>query len=322
MNEIFKNQFENISLLVKNYKCFGEDEQGFNKIYPINIIIGRNNSGKSALLEVIKYAVDTYPDFIKIKHKSKEPEVYITQPVPETVLRTVFPGNSSGGGIPGRNHWEYASKWIGATVKYRLKENKTKSFINLDPPFGHTQGVEQHQEQLATRMVNPFSQMTFKRLRAERDITPEGHNAPPKIDENGDGATNSIQYFINETERPSELVEETILRALNEIYQPDSSFSRILVQRDNTNKWEIYLDESNKGRIPLSHTGSGFKTILLVLALLHLIPFNEGINLQNYIFALEELEKAVSPNWWKFDLAISYTLLPSQSTRLSNQYFL
>ncbi len=31
---------------------------------------------------------------------------------------------------------------------------------------------------------------------------------------------------------------------------------------------------------------------------------------------------AVSHNWWKFDLAISYTLLPSQSTRLSNQYFL
>ncbi len=33
-------------------------------------------------------------------------------------------------------------------------------------------------------------------------------------------------------------------------------------------------------------------------------------------------KSAVSHNWWKFDLAISYTLLPSQSTRLSNQYFL
>ncbi|MFC1893164.1 aldehyde ferredoxin oxidoreductase C-terminal domain-containing protein [Chloroflexota bacterium] len=34
------------------------------------------------------------------------------------------------------------------------------------------------------------------------------------------------------------------------------------------------------------------------------------------------IEMAASHNWWKFDLAISYTLLPSQSTRLSNQYFL
>jgi hypothetical protein len=31
---------------------------------------------------------------------------------------------------------------------------------------------------------------------------------------------------------------------------------------------------------------------------------------------------AASHNWWKFDLAISYTLLPSQSILLSNQCFL
>jgi len=33
------------------------------------------------------------------------------------------------------------------------------------------------------------------------------------------------------------------------------------------------------------------------------------------------VETATSHNWWKFDLAISYTLLPSQSIPLSNQYF-
>ncbi len=296
MNTILKNKFEDISLLVNNYKCFGEDEQGFNKIYPINIIIGRNNSGKSALLEVIKYAVDTNPDFIKIKHKGKEPEVYITQPVPETVLRSVFPENKSGGGIPGSNHWEYASKWINATVKYRLHADKKKSFVNLVPPFRHTQNVEEHNEHLATRMVNPFSQMTFKHLRAERDITPEAYNSTPTIEENGYGATNFIQYFVNAKEKPSELVEEEVLKALNDIYQPDSSFSRIMVQIDDYSKtWEIYLDEANKGRIPLSHTGSGFKTILLVLILLYLIPFNEGKNLQDYIFALEELENNLHP---------------------------
>ena len=31
---------------------------------------------------------------------------------------------------------------------------------------------------------------------------------------------------------------------------------------------------------------------------------------------------AASHNWWKFDLAISYTLLPSKSILLSNQCFL
>jgi len=32
--------------------------------------------------------------------------------------------------------------------------------------------------------------------------------------------------------------------------------------------------------------------------------------------------EAASHNWWKFDLTISYTLLPSQSIPLSNQCFL
>ena len=37
---------------------------------------------------------------------------------------------------------------------------------------------------------------------------------------------------------------------------------------------------------------------------------------------IEALETAASHNWWKFDLTISYTLLPSQSIPLSNQCFL
>lgn len=296
MNEILKNRFENISLLVTDYKCFSEEEQGFSKIYPVNIIIGRNNSGKSALLEVIKYAVDPYPDFIKIKHKGKEPEVYITQPVSETVLRAIFPENTSGGGIPG-NHWEYASKWIDATVKYRLQVDKKNFFINLDPPFGHTQGVEQHQKQLVSHIVNPFSQMTFKHLRAERDISQEGEGSELVLRENGDGATNIIQDFINSTALPSELVEEELLKELNKIYEPDSTFSRISVQRlaGQGSLWEINLEESTKGRIPLSHTGSGFKTILLVLILLYLIPHLEEKPLNDYVFAFEELENNLHP---------------------------
>ena len=31
-------------IIVKNYKCFDETGGGFDKIYPINVIIGKNNS--------------------------------------------------------------------------------------------------------------------------------------------------------------------------------------------------------------------------------------------------------------------------------------
>jgi AAA15 family ATPase/GTPase len=49
---------KNVSIKIKNYMCFGEIPQGFDSIKPINIIIGRNNSGKSRLLDSIEYLVD------------------------------------------------------------------------------------------------------------------------------------------------------------------------------------------------------------------------------------------------------------------------
>jgi len=39
------NTWEQLSIKVKNFKCFGEQWTGFDKILPINLIIGRNSSG-------------------------------------------------------------------------------------------------------------------------------------------------------------------------------------------------------------------------------------------------------------------------------------
>jgi len=49
---------------------------------------------------------------------------------------------------------------------------------------------------------------------------------------------------------------------------PISLFSSLMM------RWEVYLEESEEGRIPLSHTG-GLKTILLVLSFLYLVPHIE-----------------------------------------------
>ena len=42
-------------MVIRNYKCFGEEGAGFEALYPINLIIGRNNSSKSSLLELVDY---------------------------------------------------------------------------------------------------------------------------------------------------------------------------------------------------------------------------------------------------------------------------
>ena len=43
-----------LSIKVKKYRCFRDEFAGFDQIKPINIIIGRNNSGKSSLLDMLE----------------------------------------------------------------------------------------------------------------------------------------------------------------------------------------------------------------------------------------------------------------------------
>ena len=42
------------SIYFKGYSCFKKDWAGFDTIKPVNVIIGRNNSGKSHLLDLVE----------------------------------------------------------------------------------------------------------------------------------------------------------------------------------------------------------------------------------------------------------------------------
>jgi AAA15 family ATPase/GTPase len=52
-----KSDFLQFSAKIRYFKCFGELAQGFDQVKPVNLIIGRNNSGKSALLDLVEYLV-------------------------------------------------------------------------------------------------------------------------------------------------------------------------------------------------------------------------------------------------------------------------
>jgi predicted ATP-dependent endonuclease of OLD family len=154
-------------------------------------------------------------------------------------------------------------------------------------------------EAIAHAHGNPFSDYSLRKLFAERDIVSEQQsNSNSVVRETGAGATQMIQSFLNHSHRDRSVVEEKLLRALNEIFNPDSNFERITTRlEENTNRWEIYLYESRKGGwVPLSKSGSGLKTIILVLINLFLVPVIEKKpNLKRYIFAFEELENNLHP---------------------------
>ncbi len=277
----------NTGLRVHNYKPFAESAQGFDRIARINVIIGRNNTGKSALLDIVDYAVGPQ-DLGPHGFRGKSPAVEIELPIAESVIEQVFPRNTSGGPLPG-NHFEYGAQWIDTSVVVRLEPDGKKSYVRADPEIH-----EQFKAAVADRVSNPFQGYLFRRVLAERNITPEG-TATPSLAGNGQGATNVIQYVVNDANIDSGLVERQLLAALNQIFEPDATFDRIRVQRLATGDWEIYLDEEGKGTIALSSSGSGLKTVIQVLLELLIMPQLADRELSTHIFGFEELENNLHP---------------------------
>ncbi len=136
-----------------------------------------------------------------------------------------------------------------------------------------------------------YKQKNVKRLYSERNIIPEKDSSIIQVDGNGIGASNIINKFINKNDLDGSKVQKELLNRLNEIMGDSYNFTNIVVQtiedKDNL-VWEIFLDEENKGRIALSQSGSGLKTIILLLIFTILIPSLEKKTLDNYIFILEE----------------------------------
>jgi AAA15 family ATPase/GTPase len=48
------SEYDSVNLLLENYKSFGPGLVGFERIASVNVIGGRNNSGKSALIDLIE----------------------------------------------------------------------------------------------------------------------------------------------------------------------------------------------------------------------------------------------------------------------------
>lgn len=295
------------SVKIKNYKCFGDDGQGFNEIKPINLIIGRNNSGKSALLDIIDYLVKPR-NIQEFRHKnSKDPEVILSTSLSEADLRSVFLQSLNSAELGG-NHWEFGKRWIGKQIVWKLSPNE-KEFISVEG--GDRFKSLNYFHRLAKQIKNPYEGKSFKRLYAERDIIVETSHDGLEVKGNGGGATNLIQNFINHSNLLAETVEVDFLNELNTIFAPDSTFRRILIRRvsGEGTPWEIYLEEETKGRIALSRSGSGLKTVILVLIFINLIPKIENKKISDYVFAFEELENNLHP-------ALQRRLLQYVSTRI------
>lgn len=281
-------------LTIKNYKCFDENGTTIETIKPINVIIGKNNSGKSSVIDIFKFLTTNDNTFLKSRRNGLSTELEFEHILNASSIRQSFPENTRGGDIPGANHQVFGLSLVNSIVKYSIGENGRNVFKNIDKSIPAS--ARNYLDSYVNRIISPFKEKQFSHLSAERDIQQEVSSSDLKVSTNGIGATNLIQTIINRDNFDSNLIEKTLLDKLNKIINPDINFTRILVQQNESNYWEIYFESKDEGRVPLSKMGSGVKTVLLVLILLFVKPKIENRNVSEYVFALEELENNLHPS--------------------------
>ena len=299
-----EDNLKDLHLKVRNYKGFSDDAFGFEQILPVNLIIGRNNTGKSTLLDLINYATSP-SDITSLGHRGRTPQVTIENPITAEQIQAVYSlrGQASGrvSQVWSGDDLTFGQQWINARLTWALDANGQANLVDFDvPETFQAAGFPKSRLEIFVRPLmpsikNPFSDYKFRRILSDRDITPEQEGKDLGIDANGSGFTSTVEKYLHDYGLPENLIERTILDALNKVFEPDGTFIDIGIQRHGDGSWEVYLEEEEKGRILLANTGSGIKTILLVLAFLYLVPHVEGKEPGEYLFGFEELENNLHP---------------------------
>mgnify|MGYP005993441923 CR=1 FL=1 len=286
------------ALNIRGVKCFDEEGSGFFHFAPITFIIGKNNSGKSTVLDVLQECSKNAGRMFEgpLLRAGTAPCIEIERTPDAAKLERDFPKGTRGGSIPGTNHWEYAETqilpfnfvWLFDQQRNGKLKREGDIFAGLVPAAT---------SKMDDSIDFPFSGLWNTRIRAERDVQPEQRNTDRLLKSSGSGLTNLVRAFINSEDLPRQLVEVDLLRDLNEIYLGDSEFSEIICQEhEASGAWEIYLREDGKGDIRLSQSGSSLKTVFLVLAFLRLYPeVNKTGSASKLVFCLEEPENNLHP---------------------------
>lgn len=285
------------SLKVANYKNIGDSFIGFDNLEKFNILIGRNNIGKSTLLSILNQL--SYINAAERYEKKVNMDIEFSITI-DSVPQNIFPSSTSNSEVG--NYFEYGKTLVGKKLTYEFSRLDNDFHIksidsSIYEPYGETV-LNSTEDQLLSDLGHVslshfISNYKIIKLDADRNLIPEIESISLKIDTDGVGATNLIRAYLHNSEYDFKVVEKEILEALNKIVLPDEHFDRIMCQEinsDDETKWEIHLVNEN-GRIPLSSSGSGLRTILLVLIKL----FLEASKSQRNIFIFEELENNIHP---------------------------
>lgn len=272
----------------KGYKVFSNEQYAIiNNISHVNVIIGKNNSGKTSLLDIME---TIYNEKSKLKIGGDVEDIEFDMPINQNAINSVFTG-----GLYRIGDWDQ-SRLIYYTENkifpFRLKLGNSVEILDdtLQELNGYINGIN-------NTIVSRRKKYRFRKITAERNVHPEVENEL-SLKSNGEGASNLIATFLNDSNYDESIIEEQLLNALNLIMKPEAEYENIRVQQvtySGQKQWEVFLQEKGLKRVPLSKTGSGLKTVVLVLLNLLVIPNIEGYKGKYLVYGFEELENNLHP---------------------------
>ena len=188
----------------RGHSCFKNDWAGFDEVKPINVIIGRNNTGKSQLLDLVKSACKSFnsmPD---------EWELRLGGVLDESSIRESF--SVRDGLLPGNDWQENAMQFLNLPVAWERRNLEVKNITLPSVPAGElsellTPRRRPRLQGILSAARNPLSGKTFRHLLADRDIQVELGEERSDLFADGRGATNLIRRLNNSYGRPSDLLD-------------------------------------------------------------------------------------------------------------------
>ncbi len=163
----------------ESYKSF-QDNNEVMRVKPLNVLIGRNNSGKSSLLDILGFCIN----FREYNDRSSEVVgLSYFKKLTEKDIAFGFSKTTSGGRISG-NHYQYGCQFLSKELKIdynlsRSNENSGQTFTastkNLS--FDLQRDIKEKWDRIATTIGNPFAGNSYLRVFAERDVKPENDTA-------------------------------------------------------------------------------------------------------------------------------------------------
>lgn len=286
-------------IIFKRYKSY-EDITKFFFADNITLLIGKNNTGKSSVLDAIEYFID------EKKLKADNPKIL----------------NLTGAFSINVNHIKQGVQNREIHIAQDVFNNIKLMYKKPYYPLGKIEKVVVNDSELIDKdrffdsynlygdgidRIYELNLSTYRilRINAERNILPEKEERVNKNDMtvsyDGRGATNLLRAFINDSDKEENIVQEKLLTELNTIMYPDAVYESIKIKKNiNDDTWEIYLTEKGGERIPLSESGSGLKTIMLVL--INILILSDEIlsdeslfRTERIIYLFEELENNIHP---------------------------